>query len=116
MRSFQFLTISLASVALAQPTFNERSTLGWTAPLARFYQAIDVVIRDAKASESYPNPPGCDMSKASMPTAPSPLPSPDSNTYLRHVAIGRGIQVSISSSSHPHPLLTSLTEIPELYL
>ncbi|KAF2466385.1 uncharacterized protein BDR25DRAFT_268889 [Lindgomyces ingoldianus] len=34
----------------------------------------------------------CDLSRAAMPTAPTPLPAPASGLTLSHVAIGRGTQ------------------------
>lgn len=37
--------------------------------------------------------PQCDLSRASQPVAPTPLPSPDPSIVLREVVIGRGIQV-----------------------
>ncbi|PSN75006.1 hypothetical protein BS50DRAFT_671272 [Corynespora cassiicola Philippines] len=41
----------------------------------------------------------CDVSKAVLPIAPSPLPVPESNIYLSHVAIGRGTQNYTCASS-----------------
>ncbi|KAF2204916.1 hypothetical protein GQ43DRAFT_103021 [Delitschia confertaspora ATCC 74209] len=35
---------------------------------------------------------GCDLSKVSMPTAPTPLPLPAAGLTLSHIALGRGIQ------------------------
>lgn len=98
MRSTILLVASLASTALAAPsqTIDERGVSSWSAPLARFYQEVDKNIQAARRAPNYPNPPACDMSKASMPIAPTPLPSPDAGTFLSHVAIGRGIQVSSS--------------------
>lgn len=102
MHSVSLLVAGLAAVVMAAPsqTISERALNSWSAPLARFYQEIDTKINEAMKSPDFPNPPPCDMSKASMPVAPTPLPSPDADTYLRHVAIGRGIQVS----SFPFPL------------
>jgi hypothetical protein len=101
MRSIYFFIVSLATVSLAAPstTVNERDAYSWSAPLARFYQEVDKRIQDARRSPDYPNPPACDMSKAVLPVAPIPLPSPDADTHLHHVAIGRGIQVCIFNSS-----------------
>lgn len=43
-----------------------------------------------------------------MPVAPTPLPSPDADTHLSHVAIGRGVQnytcANSSSSATPTPI------------
>jgi Protein of unknown function (DUF3455)/Protein of unknown function (DUF2990) len=105
MRSTHLVIASLASIALAapSPTVSERGFFSWSAPLARFYQEVDREIQQARQSPNYPNPPPCDMSKASMPIAPTPLPSPAAETYLRHVAIGRGVQVrSFSFHSAVH--------------
>jgi Protein of unknown function (DUF2990) len=95
MRSTSLLVACLASIVLAAPsqTIDERGIFSWSAPLARFYQEVDKTIQEAKRSPNYPNPPPCDMSKASMPVAPTPLPSPDPDTFLSHIAIGRGVQV-----------------------
>ncbi|KAK3117817.1 hypothetical protein LTR53_000366 [Teratosphaeriaceae sp. CCFEE 6253] len=38
------------------------------------------------------NPPTCDLSQASMPVAPTPLPAPAAGLSLSHVAVGRGTQ------------------------
>ena len=102
MHSTHFLLVCLASISLAapSPTINERGIYSWSAPLARFYQEVDKSIQEARKSPDFPNPPACDMSKASMPVAPTPLPGPNPDTYLSHVAIGRGIQVSPSDESH----------------
>ncbi len=55
---------------------------------------MDVVfqyIQQAKAGGASPT---CDLSKAAMPVAPTPLPAPSGLT-LEHVALGRGVQVSL---------------------
>ena len=110
MHSIQLFVASLASLALvasSQPV-SERSVYSWSAPLARFYQEVDKRIQEARKSPDYPNPPACDMSKASLPAAPTPLPAPDPNTHLSHVAIGRGIQVCSFNPIYPltHALVT----------
>lgn len=107
MHSIYFLLACLASNSLAAPsaTISERGIYSWSAPLARFYQEVDKRIQEARQSPDFPNPPACDMSKASMPVAPTPLPGPDPATYLSHVAIGRGIQVS------PCRLVSSFTRL-----
>ena len=102
MRSISLIIALVAATAMAapSPTVSERTLNRWSAPLARFYQEIDKTIDEAMKSPDFPNPPSCDMSKASLPLAPTPLASPDADTYLRHVAIGRGVQVcSLISSS-----------------
>lgn len=99
MRSMLLVAMGLATVALAAPsqTIEERSRYSWSAPLARFYQEVDKMIHEAKKRDDYPEPPACDLSKALLPIAPTPLPNPDPDTYLRHVAIGRGVQVCPSN-------------------
>jgi hypothetical protein len=93
MVSLFFLFALLASTTPAQ-TIQEREPYGWSPPLADFYSAVGKRIAQIRDLADQPL---CDLSNASMPTAPTPLPGPGPGQVLRHVAIGRGTQV--------HPLL-----------
>lgn len=93
MRSILVLA-ALAAVSIAAPsrTVVERGTYDWSPALAEFYSAVDRHIQQARDASGLSTPPPCDLSKAQMPIAPTPLPVPDSSYTLRHVAIGRGVQ------------------------
>jgi len=99
---YLFLIVSLAISILAAPsatqTIEQRDTYEWTPALAGYFDVVFQYIQTEKAGSSS-DPPSCDLSKASMPVAPSPLPSPDGLTLV-HVAVGRGIQVHPCEQSH----------------
>ena len=81
----------LVGSALSRPA--PTTTYNWSPALAEFYSVVDRHIQEARAAPNFPQPPACDLSQASMPVGPTPLPAPDAGTTLVHVAIGRGIQV-----------------------
>ncbi|KAI9832315.1 MAG: hypothetical protein M1826_002001 [Phylliscum demangeonii] len=94
------IVLLLACASLAQPTLNTRDdydfTLGnpsgWPAPLRRFFEAVGLEVVKARNAPDFPRPPQCDLSLATMPTAPTPLPGPGDGLTLVHVAVGRGTQ------------------------
>lgn len=88
---YAILLASLATTLLAAPTHTQRDTAKWTPALAGYFDVVYRYIQEAKATAD--SPPTCDLSKAVMPVAPTPLPAPD-GLNLVHVAIGRGVQVS----------------------
>lgn len=81
----------LVGSALSMPA--PSTTYEWSPALAEFYSIVDRHIQEARAAPSFPQAPACDLSKASMPVAPTPLPAPNMGDILGHVAIGRGVQV-----------------------
>jgi hypothetical protein len=115
MVSLFFLFALLASTTLSAPAqiIQEREPYGWSPPLADFYAAVGkriALIRDLA------DQPPCDLSNASMPTAPTPLPGPGPGQVLRHVAIGRGTQVHSLLILHPfiqYPLSIRITRAPQ---
>jgi len=94
MKTTTLLLVSIASLALSAPT---KSLLGevseWSPELAAFYSTVDKHVQEVRSTANYGSSPTCDLSAAQMPQAPTPLPLPDPGLSLRHVAIGRGIQV-----------------------
>ena len=96
------LVLAGSAFATAAPT----TTYDWTPALAEFYSVVDKHIQEARAAPNFPQAPACELSRASMPVAPTPLPAPSMGDYLGHVAIGRGVQVRSSNASIPLHKLT----------
>ena len=86
-----------AAVALSAPT------ISWTPELGAYYAAVGNHIRVARSSNTIA-PPTCDLSKVTMPVAPTPLPSPTGT--LQQIVLGRGVQVG---SHNFNKLISSLT-------
>ncbi|KIX07351.1 uncharacterized protein Z518_02004 [Rhinocladiella mackenziei CBS 650.93] len=82
------LLASLASIILAAPT-PPAGTFEWTPTLAGYFDIVFQYIQRAKAAGTPSS--RCDLSRAAMPIAPTPLPNPSGLT-LEHVAVGRGVQ------------------------
>src|SRR2546421_5684905 len=100
MVSLFFLFALLASTSLSAPaqTIQEREPHSWSPTLADFHSALGKRIAQIRdLADGSP----CDLSKASMPAAPTPLPGPGPGQVLRHVAIGRGTQVHSLLILHP---------------
>ena len=115
MRSSLLLSVFLAgaTAVLSTPSSNDQDTYSWTAPLARFYQEVDRTIQSARSSSDFPNPPSCNLSTAELPEAPRALPPPDQDTYLRHIAIGRGVQNYTCENDTSTP--TAIGAVASLY-
>ncbi|KIW18829.1 hypothetical protein PV08_03118 [Exophiala spinifera] len=82
-----FTIACLATSVLAAPA-PPKGTFEWTPTLAGYMDVVFSYIQAAKAGAPSPT---CDLSKAAMPVAPTPLPTPAGLT-LDHVALGRGVQ------------------------
>ena len=82
MKSIIFTTFIATS--LAAPLVQ------WSPALGEFYAAVDRHIQIARQAGS--PPPTCDLSKAVLPTAPTPLPAPNADWILSEVVVGRGVQ------------------------
>ncbi|EXJ90076.1 hypothetical protein A1O3_03145 [Capronia epimyces CBS 606.96] len=80
---------ALTTTLLAAPTQTKRDSTEWTPTLAGYFDVVYSYIEEAKAAGA--SPPSCDLSKAAMPVASTPLPTPD-GLSLVHVAVGRGVQ------------------------
>jgi hypothetical protein len=108
MLSLLFLVASLASTSLSAPTqtVHEQGELAWSPLFSDFYSAVSHHIALIKEQPNFPNPPPCDLSKAVMPAAITPLPVPGPGQVLRHVAIGRGTQVTTT----PLPCIPLVTD------
>ena len=87
---YLFSLACLATSILAAPA-PPKGTFEWTPTLAGYMDVVFQYIQQAKAGGASPT---CDLSKAAMPVAPTPLPTPSGLT-LEHVALGRGVQVSL---------------------
>jgi hypothetical protein len=111
MLSLLVLITTLAATTLSAPTqtIQERGQYDWSPPLSDFYSAVGNHIAHIRNQPNFPNPPSCDLSKASMPVAPTPLPAPGAGQVLRHVAIGRGTQVCFRSHLPPSTFNPKLT-------
>ncbi|EXJ61920.1 hypothetical protein A1O7_02351 [Cladophialophora yegresii CBS 114405] len=82
---YSILLASMATTLIAAPV---QST--WTPALAGYYDVVFQYIQKAKA-EGRAASSTCDLSRAVMPVAPTPLPFPP-GMVLEHVALGRGVQ------------------------
>ena len=91
-----------SALALAAPSANletrQDDGYSWTPTLAGYYEKVAQHIQDARNKPGFPNAPSCELSQATLPVAPTPLPSPD-GLRLAHVALGRGVQVSHQPAS-----------------
>jgi hypothetical protein len=94
------LFAALATAAPPSPPSSQPSDgYAWTPTLAGYYEKVAQHIAEARKQPGFPAPPSCDLSKATLPVAPTPLPSPD-GLKLAHVAVGRGVQVSQRLITH----------------
>ncbi|KAI9710061.1 MAG: hypothetical protein M1812_007525 [Candelaria pacifica] len=91
MRS-SWLILALSTIVSAQPTLRPRGPYDWSPTLRNYYEAVGSHIAKIRDTPSFPNPPACDLTSATLPSAPSPLPLPGIGLKLAHVAIGRGTQ------------------------
>ncbi|KAK3685637.1 hypothetical protein B0T22DRAFT_224853 [Podospora appendiculata] len=90
-------SILLASVfgaavfaAPAYPDLNEAAALpGGLDTVSEYFNMLATKVQQTRSMAVAPV---CDLSKASLPVAPSPLPAPGAGLTLKHVAIGRGTQ------------------------
>ncbi|KAI9796446.1 MAG: hypothetical protein M1835_003972 [Candelina submexicana] len=87
-----WLVIALCPIASAQPTLRPRGAYNWSPTLRNYYEAVGSHIARIRDTPDFPNPPACDLTQATLPSAPSPLPPPATGLRLAHVAIGRGTQ------------------------
>ncbi|KAI9886008.1 MAG: hypothetical protein M1823_002175 [Watsoniomyces obsoletus] len=105
MRSFTWMLLASATALVgARPmpdNDNDRDgddyqydldSTKWAPPVRNYYESIGKKVAVIRDLPSFPNPPPCDLSKAVMPTAPTPLPPPGPGLKLAHVVIGRGTQ------------------------
>lgn len=84
-----FAALAASVMALPAPP-TSHGTTEWTPAMAGYFDVVYKHIQDARRNGG--RPPTCDLSKAALPVAPTPLPILDSYV-LEHVAIGRGTQV-----------------------
>lgn len=101
MKSSILSLLSLAAFTIAAPppapAAPGEGNYPWTPTLAGYYEQVAQHIQEAKGRPGGPGAPSCDLSQATLPVAPTPLPSPD-GLRLAHVALGRGVQVGPPSS------------------
>ncbi|OCT49952.1 malate dehydrogenase [Cladophialophora carrionii] len=81
---YSILLASMATSLMAAPT-----KTSWTPALAGYFDVVFKYIQEAKTEGRASAT--CDLSKAVMPVAPTPLPFPP-GLVLEHVALGRGVQ------------------------
>jgi hypothetical protein len=93
---YSVLLASMATSLMAAPV--DPNQFEWTPTLAGYFDVVFQYIQQAKVPGRPPAT--CDLSRASMPIATTPLPFPPGLT-LEHVAVGRGVQVR-TSGSFPH--------------
>ncbi|OTB05231.1 hypothetical protein M426DRAFT_141374 [Hypoxylon sp. CI-4A] len=89
------LLVSLlgASTVIAAPTW---PTFNWDAAkpdgLETVSEYFNMLASKVELGKSMAEAPVCDLSKAQMAAAPTPLAAPSAGLVLKHVAIGRGTQ------------------------
>ncbi|KIW70250.1 hypothetical protein PV04_02538 [Phialophora macrospora] len=84
---YSILLASMATTLMAAPVTPYQ--FEWTPTLAGYF---DVVFQYMQQAKTPGRPPvTCDLSRAAMPVAPTPLPFPP-GLVLEHVAVGRGVQ------------------------
>jgi hypothetical protein len=99
---YSMLLASMATTLMAAPVAPYQ--FEWTPTLAGYF---DVVFQYMQQAKTPGRPPvTCDLSRAAMPVAPTPLPFPP-GLVLEHVAVGRGVQVRIV---HPALSIPSVTD------
>jgi len=92
---FSVLVCSLVGVASAAPTFpdfNLKSILNPDNTLEALSDYFNTLATRVQLAKVLAEPPTCDVSKANIPTAPEPLPSPSEGLTVSHVVVGRGTQ------------------------
>ena len=94
MKIVTILLASLSCLAMAVPVSEEaRDALPWSPTLADYYSKVETHVQDLKRSSDSMGV-SCNLAGVQMPAAPTPLPKPNPDYSLLHVAIGRGVQVS----------------------
>ncbi|KAI9831036.1 MAG: hypothetical protein M1819_005274 [Sarea resinae] len=112
------LMLSAAAAVNALPTqvLDARTpTTSWAASLKAYYKAVGAHMANIEKMPDFPSLQACDLRKAQMPTAPSPLPAPDSGLTLSHVAIGRGTQNYTCATSTNASIPASVGAVANLY-
>ncbi|KAK0727379.1 hypothetical protein B0T26DRAFT_672055 [Lasiosphaeria miniovina] len=93
MRASTFILSALGSSVFAAPTFPDLNVAaalpGGIDTVAEYF---NLLASKVQASKILIQAPVCDLSKAFLPAAPTPLPPPTAGLYLKHVALGRGTQ------------------------
>jgi hypothetical protein len=106
---YSILLASMATTLMAAPVAPNQ--FEWTPSMAGYF---DVVFQYMQQAKTPGRPAGtCDLSKAAMPVAPTPLPFAPS-LVLEHVAIGRGVQVgdSHAASQYSQTNIHRTTHVP----
>ena len=98
MQHTLLLLAALSSLA-ASASIAPRENLDWPAPVLDYFSVVGRRVAAVKDSPNTPSPPVCNLAAATPPVAPTPLPSPSAGLAVYHVAIGRGTQVSILTST-----------------
>ncbi|RMZ79025.1 hypothetical protein DV737_g3601, partial [Chaetothyriales sp. CBS 132003] len=108
--------LALATGLLARLSFASAAPSSdlytWSPALASYYSAVAQHIQDARASGA--GTPTCDLSNVTLPTAPTPLPSPD-GLSLSLVVVGRGVQNYTCANSTAEATPVALGALATLY-
>ncbi|RYP59913.1 hypothetical protein DL769_008332 [Monosporascus sp. CRB-8-3] len=82
-----------ATTIIAAPTWPQVNVnAAMTDGIETVSEYFNMLARKVEAGKNGMAAPVCDLSKAQMPSAPSPLEGPAAGLVLKHVAIGRGTQ------------------------
>jgi len=90
MRTSLWIASALCTVGLSAPTLPPSAAPPGDMTVLSDY--FNLLASKVDASRSLSSAPVCDLSQASMPVAPTPLPGVSAGLALKHVAIGRGTQ------------------------
>ncbi|RKU44896.1 hypothetical protein DL546_001114 [Coniochaeta pulveracea] len=93
MHASTLLLSALGATVLAAPTYptlvKDSVTQDGLDTVSQYFNLVARKVQEVKSNVAVPV---CDLSKASMPAAPSALPPPTAGLVLKHVALGRGTQ------------------------
>jgi len=90
MRSSLWIASALVALVSASPSYNiGAASTSEMKIISEYFQVIGSKVLAGKAMSQEPV---CDLSAATMPAAPTPLPNVSEGLSLKHVAIGRGTQ------------------------
>jgi hypothetical protein len=83
---------AVASAAPVEPRLNLKDMPNPADAIDNLSAYFNLLAERVQAAKIMAVPPKCDLSKASIPVAPVPLPPPSAGLSVHHVAVGRGTQ------------------------
>ncbi|KAI5458411.1 hypothetical protein BGZ63DRAFT_406836 [Mariannaea sp. PMI_226] len=109
-----FLATAITA-APTEPRVNTKDTRSAVNSLGSLSDYFNLLAVKAQAAKHGQQPTVCDLSKAKMPVAPTPLPEPAKGLTLHHVAVGRGTQNYTCATSDSSSVPTAAGALATLY-